>query len=1063
MSRFSAVIAKYPVATLVIVLLISAGMIGLTVTKTSFETSEEDFNPDSEIADANREVMDNYAQDAYFVQVIAVSDDDDILTKECMMDILSLEENISLDPDVQDAILPSPAFPTGISSIADIVLLLNDLYMGLDQINMGLDLYSATVADTVENLEKFILFLETQVKDDNLLEKIPEIIDLTSSFAIPEDNRTQENSTVPNIIKMSNLETEDIKNILFDTLNFNKGENGQVVLDKSGEVLYQLETFELTHYILNNTINTIKAYPNASVEVNEEGQTTIEILDSVLWGITAASEKFVDVNTIVGPAYVIYDYLTTIGEQFPQFLSKEFDPDVTTPGELAAEATFVMIQLDGGLWDVNDGKAIEKVEIIIQDITKDDSAYSSTDMKILAMGLITQEIGTGAQSEMMRLMGIALILILVILAITYRSITDMFISFVAIILAITWTFGFAAIMGWPFNTIVTAVPILIIGLGIDYGIHLTLRYREEEAGSNSSSREESVKIAIFFVGSALVLATVTTCLSFLSNLTSEMGLIRRFGVLAAVGIVSSFLIMVTFVPSVKQLIDGVKEKRSGGKKKEKKKTGANGNSPQKYFSAIGKLIVAFIGLGATFAKKSSVAVIVVALLITGISLFGAMQLETRFEFEDFLPEDSESSDNFRYAVNHFDMSTDNSYVLIKGDDLGTYDVLVAINSTMNNIKDDEYVDGTDIISVIALIKDVSTDERSARPTDLFDPVFKQMCDDNCSGGGFPDNNINAILTYLYNSPMTKDSARMVMHPSDDTKDFSVMVFDGMLITVGTKTNLVERGDDVQRELIDDHEPLDSLEDDGTVDSVIVTGGMVMTKATMDAMTRSQYRSIGITVLISAVLLTIVFLYEKKSFVLGLITTIPIVFVISWILGGMFLLGYKLNVLTITVGSLTIGLGVTYAIHITHRYLEELDRQRDVDKALKKCLENTGLALFAAAATTVGGFVVLVWSTMPPMQQFGTITAMAITFSMISSIFILPSMLRIWARVREDKGTLYKDEPVEDEEPEDEEDDIIQLEIAGSKPVATKKSGESEIHYSLENKSSKKRSSKNTKM
>jgi predicted RND superfamily exporter protein len=134
-----------------------------------------------------------------------------------------------------------------------------------------------------------------------------------------------------------------------------------------------------------------------------------------------------------------------------------------------------------------------------------------------------------------------------------------------------------------------------------------------------------------------------------------------------------------------------------------------------------------------------------------------------------------------------------------------------------------------------------------------------------------------------------------------------------------------------------------------------------------------------------------------------------------------------------VGSLTVGLGVTYAIHITHRYIEELDRQRDVDKALKKCLENTGLALFGAAATTVGGFLVLIWSTMPPMQQFGSISAMAIMFSMISSIFVLPSMLRIWARVREDRGTLYKDLP--EEEPEE---DIIRKEISESKPVAGKK-------------------------
>ena len=122
-----------------------------------------------------------------------------------------------------------------------------------------------------------------------------------------------------------------------------------------------------------------------------------------------------------------------------------------------------------------------------------------------------------------------------------------------------------------------------------------------------------------------------------------------------------------------------------------------------------------------------------------------------------------------------------------------------------------------------------------------------------------------------------------------------------------------------------------------------------------------------------------------------------------------------------MGALTVGLGVTYAIHITHRFIEELDKQHDVDAALDECLKNTGLALFGAAATTVGGFAVLIASTLPPLRQFGTITAMSITFSIISGIFVLPSLLRLWARWREDRGTLYKELP-EDEEVDDEEDD-----------------------------------------
>ena len=112
---------------------------------------------------------------------------------------------------------------------------------------------------------------------------------------------------------------------------------------------------------------------------------------------------------------------------------------------------------------------------------------------------------------------------------------------------------------------------------------------------------------------------------------------------------------------------------------------------------------------------------------------------------------------------------------------------------------------------------------------------------------------------------------------------------------------------------------------------------------------------------------------------------------------MVVIGYSLNVMTTLIGALTIGLGVTYAIHISHRFIEELEEHHSLENAVNNTVKNTGFSLFGAAMTTVLSFGVLSQSILVPMQQFGTITALTILFSFLSSVWVLPSILVLWAK------------------------------------------------------------------
>jgi predicted RND superfamily exporter protein len=112
---------------------------------------------------------------------------------------------------------------------------------------------------------------------------------------------------------------------------------------------------------------------------------------------------------------------------------------------------------------------------------------------------------------------------------------------------------------------------------------------------------------------------------------------------------------------------------------------------------------------------------------------------------------------------------------------------------------------------------------------------------------------------------------------------------------------------------------------------------------------------------------------------------------------MFLLEIPFNILTGMITSLTVGLGVAYSIHLSERYNQELKRSDTMWDAMETAVTGTGGALLGSAATTVGGFGVLAFAILPPLQQFGIITGMTIIYAFLASVLVLPSLLVVWTR------------------------------------------------------------------
>ena len=134
-----------------------------------------------------------------------------------------------------------------------------------------------------------------------------------------------------------------------------------------------------------------------------------------------------------------------------------------------------------------------------------------------------------------------------------RTAADVGLAMTGIGMAIVWMMGAGVLLGPRYvgligrsSELLQALPILLVGLGVDYSVHLTARYRDE-LGTGSNVPEAAGR-ATSTVGVALVLATLTTSIGFLTNVVNPVPALRDFGIMAAVGITSAFVIMLTVRP-----------------------------------------------------------------------------------------------------------------------------------------------------------------------------------------------------------------------------------------------------------------------------------------------------------------------------------------------------------------------------------------------------------------------------------------------------------------------------------------------------------------------------------
>ncbi|MCZ6525594.1 MAG: MMPL family transporter, partial [Gammaproteobacteria bacterium] len=177
----------------------------------------------------------------------------------------------------------------------------------------------------------------------------------------------------------------------------------------------------------------------------------------------------------------------------------------------------------------------------------------------------------------------------------------------------------------------------------------------------------------------------------------------------------------------------------------------------------------------------------------------------------------------------------------------------------------------------------------------------------------------------------------------------------------------------------------------STDEFQITGLLVLYNNMLQSLFRSQILTLGVVMLGIALMLLVLF----QSVPLAVIGIIPNILAAAIILGLMGLLNIPLDMMTITISAITIGIAVDNSIHYIYRFREEFERRQDYLQTLHYCHANIGRAVFYTATTIIVGFSILVMSNFIPTIYFGILTALAMFIALLSALTLLPKLILMW--------------------------------------------------------------------
>ncbi len=516
--------------------------------------------------------------------------------------------------------------------------------------------------------------------------------------------------------------------------------------------------------------------------------------------------------------------------------------------------------------------------------------------------------------------------------------------------------GMLGFIGWKVTVISSNFVALMLILNMAMNIHVSVRFLQLKKEKPELNNQEVILEASEKMMMPVLYTVLTTIFAFLSLIFSGIKPIIDFGWMMTLGLIVSFFVTFLLLPSLINIFSS--------------------NSEITVKDTENSIITSLLG---TIAKKSKILLFGTTIIVIVASVIGISKLEVENSF-----------------INYFDKETE----IYKGmkkidDDLGgttPLDIILKFPTKEINKSDDDEFSEWD--------EDNKNDEDKSKywfTRDKMDKILKvhDYLD------SLPE--VGKVLSFGSILRVAEDLNKKKLQsleiavlyskiPQEIKKEIILPYIsvdkDEARITVRIKDSLENlRRNDLINKINDDlHKKLNFEKEEFRL-----AGVLILFNNLLQSLFKSQILTLGIVMIGIFGMFFILF----RNIVLSFIGVVPNFIAAFFILGIIGLMGIPLDMMTITIAAITIGIAVDNSIHYIYRFKEEFQKLKDYEKTLDRCHKTVGIAILNTSITIVFGFSILVLSNFIPTIYFGVFTGIAMLLAMISVLTLLPKLLLIY--------------------------------------------------------------------
>lgn len=569
----------------------------------------------------------------------------------------------------------------------------------------------------------------------------------------------------------------------------------------------------------------------------------------------------------------------------------------------------------------------------------------SENIKIYVAGrpIVEGEMALLGPADMKKMVPIVILVILVVLFLTLRSVKGTLITLGVVFFSTIWTFGFMATVGVPIYAVSTMIPVMLIAIGVADGIHLYSHLHTFVDHHPAASKIEVTEDMLKHLWKPVVMTSVTTAVGFISLLTSEVYPVKYFGIFTAFGVLMAMIFSLVFLPAGIMIFGLPKAKHL------KKEDDKGGHSHSKLANAFAASVI----------KHKYISIIATALIIV-FSTIGIQKMWINSSFLDKFEKDSDIVQTDRFINENFGGTSSLNLILDAGETNGVFkepEVLKLVDKMQKDVDDQLQVVGntfslTDYVNRMNKVMNADKEEFNTIP-DSKEMVAQYLLLYEMSGD--PEN-LNKVVDYNYEKLNVTFQLK-----KDDSKSINaalaiIQSYESRFKDLGISLNYAGSG----------------------------YKGLVFT----DLILEGQIKSLILSLLIIIILLSLMF----KNIKIGLISAVPIFLTAAISFGIMGFLNIPLSTTTALLSSIAIGIGIDYAVHFLEQYRTNAAKYDSKIKVAQLTMAHSGKAIIFNAIVVIAGFLVLLFSVFPPNRELGALVSLNMFTSFVGTLSIMLVLL-----------------------------------------------------------------------